>query len=188
METMGYDKYLRDSKKKGVEITIDQYKRSLYSLFEDIDKSIAKYHGVRCFEDGCISNRTYPNVFYLHICDVLNIIQNRMKNRSTEMEVKSDMLVAVSSIMKNDFESTYLRSENNDFLLCHIDFVYYCYAYVGNKSFIPIRTKTYNNCDVFESSKFFMNNEHFVMHQYGKMQEINQNGCGNISKIAYRSI
>ena len=190
LEAMGYEQY---NKLNGTMMkkypTLEEYKISLYSLFDDIDRTILENHGVRCYDDGCARNKAHTNVFYLHICDVLNIfINKKMHSGTTEVIVSTDMLMSIPTTMSNEFEDSYLRESNKEFLSSNVDFVYYCYAYLGNKSFVPIRTGIKDNSNTFVCSKFFMNNDHFVMHQYGKLQEINQNGCGITSKIAYRTI
>ena len=123
-------------------------------LCEDIDASITKNHGVRCFEDGDKDNLMVRNVFYLHICDVINIIITRTSGEAIDVVVPTDLLTIIPKDMTNDFELKFLREENRAFLMEHADFLYYCYAYIGNHSFIPIRTKLNDNSSIFVESPF----------------------------------
>ena len=166
----------------------NQYTCKLYDVFLDIDKAIRDNHGVKCYADGNTLNVERENIFYLHICDVLNIMVKKINATPIEVVVKSELLNCIPTNLKNEFETIYLKQANSKFLYSEIDFIYYCYCYLGNTSFVPIRTKIANDNVTFKISKFFINNIHFQRHQYGKMQEINQNGCGIISKIAYRTI
>ena len=104
------------------------------------------------------------------------------------MVVKTKLLKKISDNLINDFEEVHLQSENRVFLEQNIDYIYYCYAYLGNTSFLPIRTEISINSEVFIHSRFFMNNEHYVRHQKGKLHQINQNGCGMATKVYYRTI
>lgn len=188
VENMGYRKYMHNRKQDDKILNIEQYKAKLYSVFEGIDNAIRTNHGIKCYADGDRTNLDGMNVFFLHICDVLNLMVMKKKEYIAEVVIKSNMLKDLPVNITNDFETHFLKHSNEAFLYSEVDFIYYCYAYLGNTSFIPIRTKIDINDDIFINSRFFMNNDHFLKHQYGKLQEINQNGCGFISKLAYRSI
>ena len=54
-------------------------------------------------------------------------------------------------------------------------------------SFIPIRTLVDDTDNNFKTSSFFTNDSHFVKHQKGKLQEINQNEKRYQTSFAYRS-
>ena len=189
MDTMGWNKY---NALCGIEES-NQHERKIYDIkmkivCSGIDESIKCNHGVKCFEDGNVDNLEATNIFYLHICDILNLMVNKQDDTSNEIVVETKLLKSIPDGLVNDFEVRFLNRNYRDFLLKHIDFIYYCYAYVGNHSFIPIRLKVNKDSTIFKDSSFFMNNEHFLKHQFGKLQEINQNGCGIVSQIAYRSI
>ena len=112
----------------------------------------------------------------------------KITNTRIEVVVRSNLLMDTSNDMINEFENLYLKKTDRTFLLNSIDLFYYCYGYLGNNSFVPIRTKVPSNSNYFRHSSFFTNNVYFLKHQIGKMHEINQNGCGLKSKHAYRSI
>ena len=188
VETMGYQMYIKNKGMDEAILNIEQYKAKLYDVFGDIDNAIRTNHGIRCYADGDRTNVDKTNVFYLHICDILNIMVKKKHESNTEVVVISNMLKEIPARMTNDFEKHFLKKYNEAFLISEVDFVYYCYAYLGNTSFMPIRTKIEVDDNMFMKSLFFMNNDHFVKHQYGKLQEINQNGCGFNSQLAYRSI
>ena len=187
MEIMGFNLY---KIRKGHDSLVNMivYKKKLSDLCLDIDNCIKENHGVKCYEDGDRHNHANINVFYLHICDVLNIFINKERKEVIKVTVSTKLLTSISKDIINEFDTSYLRDCNRDFLVDHIDFIYYSYAYLGNNSFIPIRTELNNELGIFAKSSFFMTNDHFIMHQFGKLQEINQNGCGLNSKLAYRSI
>ena len=188
MERMGFNQYRLKLSDDESELDFVTFTTAFYDVCSDIDRTIQRNHGVKCYEDGCITNEASSNVFYLHICDILNIMVNKEEDLTTEVVVQSDMMKNVPPLMRNVFEDMYLRPSNKVFLKQNIDFIYYCFAYLGNKSFVPIRTKIADVSTAYSESKFFMTNDHFVMHQFGKMQEINQNGCGLVSRMAYRTI
>ena len=169
-------------------MNIEQYKAKLYDVFEGIDNAIRTNHGIKCYADGDMSNLDNRNIFYLHICNVLNLMVKKKQHSNVEVVINSSMLKDMPENITNDFERYFLKQTNEEFLYSEIDFVYYCYGYLGNTSFIPIRSKIDANDDIFFMSRFFINNNHFKKHQYGKLQEINQNGCGFICQLAYRSI
>ena len=70
----------------------------------------------------------------------------------------------------------------------HVDFLYVCYAYYGNNSFVPIRTRVSITSTELKEASFFMNDNHFILHQIGKMKEFNQNDNRQDYRILYRTI
>ena len=159
------------------------------SICQDINKAIHKNHGVQCYEDGDSKNLLTTNVIYIHICDVINIMVDKKKyNKQPEVVVKTTLLRTIESTLINDYEINYLKKEDIEFFFMYADLIYITYAYWNNHSFIPIRTGIDNNSQIFEKSSFFINNDHFLGHQFGKVQEFNQNNDLVTSKMVYRSI
>lgn len=113
----------------------------------------------------------------------------KMHNSVAELCICSSTLPYLPTLgVVNDLEMRHLNNDLVDFVHLHIDYLYTCYTYYGNHSFVAIRTKVPKNSNVFIQSSFFMNDDHFVNHQKGKMIEFNQNELSLESKIMYRSI
>ena len=87
----------------------------------------------------------------------------------------------------NEFDTLHLRACNNFFKI-HIDFFYLCYSYYGNNSFVPIRTRVLEDNLILKEGYFFTNNNHFVLHQIGKLKEFNQNDKNIEAKVKYRTV
>ena len=137
------------------DLSFDEYKLLFYSTCDNIEKSISKYNGVVCYKDGNSENKEHKNLFILHICDIMNVMTNSHNNRLTDITVRSNLLSDLKEKkVVNQFEKEYLRKENHDFFLKHIDFLYVCYAYYGNNSFVPIRTSvSQSNTDLKQASE-----------------------------------
>ena len=168
---------------------IEKYKIWFEETCVMIDTCIVENHGVKCFTDNDVSNNDKRNCFFLHVCDIMNIIIARDSGDIPVVIVKSELLKTLASnVICNELEHRYLKPHNWEFMKVHIDFFYKCYGYYGNHSFIPIRTKIEKDSQAFVSASFFTNDAHFVEHQAGKMKEINQNERSVVSRVMYRSI
>jgi hypothetical protein len=174
---------------KGIYIhNLANYRSAYESVIKVFDSSIKKYHGIMCFEDGNIENDDFENVFFLHICDVINIYANRKEGKETTLLLKTGLLKKIDGNMKDILFEKELKGENLELFKFQIDVFYYVYSYHGNRSFIPVRTHIHKNNKTFPKSSFFMNDNHFVRHQNGKLQTINHVSDDCMAKYAYRSV
>ena len=73
MHTMGLNSY-NSGIKEDKKLDMHTYKQKFYDLCHDIDECIKVNHAVKCYQDGDEDNQAPSNVFYLHICDILNLI------------------------------------------------------------------------------------------------------------------
>ena len=157
-----------------------------YNTCKDIDSSKKKYHRVLCYDDGNSTNKRVDNCYFLHICDIMNMMSVRGKGYVPDIVVKTSMFETLPcNGVVNKFEKSHLNKSNVPFLM---DFFYRLYSYYSNTSFMSIRTSVSRDNVILNTSYFFMNNDHFLQHQIGKLAEFNQNEKDIQSKILYRSI
>jgi hypothetical protein len=129
--THGYEKfkscvkrmhYTRIAKKRFEAYTLDDYKCHFQSLTDDIDNSIREFHGVVCYKDNNITNKAKTNIYFLHICDIFNVLVALMREKVPTVQLKSSLLQELpNGIIINDFRSIQLKKENFDLLVTHID-------------------------------------------------------------------
>ena len=170
-------------------ISFHRYEMWLSDIHKNIDESIKMFQGVLCYINDQREEETHDSHFILHICDVMTIIYDSHNKTGTEVVVMSTLLSDLDNeIIVNELESTYLQASNRIFFLIHMDFLYMCYCYFGNNSFVPIRTKVKLGNNLLKESSFFTNEDHFVLHQIGKMKEINQNDRRLQTRTIYRTI
>jgi hypothetical protein len=196
-EQMGYQFHLdgaRDCLNRDASVTyapldFHTYKDLFHNVCCHIDRALHANHGIKVYEDGNMKNTKFTNVYYLHVCNVLNIFKSKETNTDKPIiTIQTPLLEEVKMSSKNDLIHSMLTDDELDFLFKEIDFFYACFAYFGNFSFVPIRTYVKQDCVVFKKSRFFMNNSHFVKHQRRKLMEIHVHNEGLGSKIAYRTM
>ena len=103
MQSIGYQHYLKEC--VDIErLDLSAFQTKFLSVCDDINNAIKKNHGVRCYEDGSQSNTHITNIIYLHICDILNMIINRVHNNQTRLVIKTKLLKKISDDLINDFE------------------------------------------------------------------------------------
>ena len=188
LDEVGFERFnaLRiDDKTK---LSLEEYKVMFHSICHKINTAIRQYHGIKCYEDGDSSNATTTNVIILHICDVMNIMSSQLKKSIPEVIVTTKLLQSFDQRISNELEISFLSCENKKFFLSHIDFFYMCYGYLGNFSFVPIRSKVDIDSDLFKMLSFFTNDNHFIKHQKGKLLALNQHEEKIFTKMVYRSI
>lgn len=171
------------------EVNKRQYKVLFQKACSHIDMSIREYHGVKCYRDGDSTNNVLNNIFFLHICDILNILVCKKLDVTPEVIIKTSLLNTLSSSnIVNELESIYIDKEMHDFIVINADHLYLCYGYYSNHSFLAIRTSTKETKSIFNISSFFMTDVHFLNHQKGKLMELNQNEKRVQTRVVYRSI
>ena len=165
-----------------------EYNNKFNSTCDEINESIARYHGIKCFEDGDDTNLMTTNVIVLHVCDVINIIMSMKLNTLPDLYLKTGLFNHLYDELCHQLSFAFISPANMKFFLTHIDFFYMCYAYFRNTSFVPIRTTVLLDSPIFVESSYFTNNDHFKNYQFGKLQEFNEYHDKMITKIVYRSI
>jgi hypothetical protein len=160
-------------------------------LFDEVtvivDNAIHDNHGIKCFEDGNLQNNNPTNTYYLHVCDVFNMMHTRDKGVQFPMVViLTTMLESIYRDTTEELSGTLLNDEQKEFLLQEIDFFYLVYGYYGNGSMLPIRTTIPEDSQTFVESSFFMNDPHFLNHQFGKFEELEWSEDSIASKILFR--
>ena len=164
------------------------YKEKFDSVCGELDAAKSKYHGICCHEDGDEDNTSVANVFVLHVCDIMNLLVCKKNETIPELELTTNLLKSIDDKVCIGNELNLVTETNREFFMSHIDYFYVCYAYIGNTSFTPIRTRVEKNSQTFVISSFFTNDDHFNNHQGGKMMQFNQNNERFVSRMIYRSI
>jgi hypothetical protein len=187
------DKHLRVDDKEGrlggPAMTYDEYERRHSELTLIIDDEIKKYHGIMCFQDGNRRNLDYRNVFFMHVCDIINIfVTDMMHMDPVEFEIPTNLLYEVPRKFRNSLTDGRLTESQRLFLLHHCESFYMIYGYYGNFSFMGIRTSINEYNSKLRRAAFFMNDDFFVKHQKGKITEHNRYKPTNEHFFAYRSV
>jgi hypothetical protein len=165
----------------------DYWKEVLYNMRHIIDASIKTYHGIKCYEDGDMTNDNIKNVYFLHVCDVMNLYINKKDKKQTTLLLKSKLLEELKHTTIDQLTTCILNEEYTTFFVDNIDFLYTTYCYYGNASMLPIRTHIAEESRVFMHSKFFMNSVHYAKHQRGKLNWVNQTQKGTMNACVYRT-
>jgi hypothetical protein len=118
----------------------DYWKEVLYNMRHIIDASIKTYHGIKCYEDGDMTNDNIKNVYFLHVCDVMNLYINKKDKKQTTLLLKSKLLEELKHTTIDQLTTCILNEEYTTFFVDNIDFLYTTYCYYGNASMLPIRT------------------------------------------------
>ena len=186
---LGYENYSTLITPKDHHIlSFNRYKTLFDSVVDEINGSISKYHGYKCYEDGNSNNGGTRNIIILHICDVINIISCQDDKCIPDLFIKTRLMSELDVRMCEELDIHFSTVEIKEFFRFQMDFFYLCYAYFGNTSFVPIRTSVDIESDILNKSSFFTNDEHFINHQHGKLKELNQTEHNSITRIVYRSI
>jgi hypothetical protein len=195
----GYEKYLRRVHMNYIEdpssgfsaISMPEYREKFMRICRKFDAAVYTDHGVKCFINGNFEDDYYFNVIIFHLCDIMTIfIHERQGLPIPDVVLRTEMLTTIpSQEMVSDLMDVQMTVEDKNFLQEHIDWFYLCYAYWGNYSFVPIRSRMSNNVNDIEESSFLMTtNTHFIEHQRGKLEELNRNNPDTESRMLYRSI
>jgi hypothetical protein len=170
-------------------VSFRQYSEMFHNICQHIDIAVRDNHGVKCFVDGDVDNNVLTNIFYLHACDILNLLKCDYKHEPLPtVYLDTPLLESIPENTKNILVHSMLTEYELKFLIEEIDYFYFCYAFHGNFSYLPIRTQVPNDCSVFVQSKFFTNNDDFIAHQRGKLSELNDNQENVITRVVYRSV
>jgi hypothetical protein len=195
----GYEKYLRrlhtnfrENPEEGFSpISIDLYRDKFMRICRKFDAAVYTDHGVKCYINGNMEDDYYFNVIIFHLCDIMTIfIHERQGLPIPDLVLQTDMLTTIpSQEMVSDLMDVQMSVEEKNFLEEHIDWFYLCYAYWGNFSFVPIRSRMSNNVNDVEEASFLMTtNNNFIEHQRGKLEELNRNNPATESRMLYRSM
>jgi hypothetical protein len=168
-------------------LNIVEYKEMFCVVKGIIDRAIDTNHGIKCFADGDLNNMEPDNMYYMHICDIFNIMIHEYASRRIRLLIETSLLPYITPQMKHMLEERLLNCRQYYFLLNNVDIFYMSYGYYFNTSFVPIRTRIPTQSGIFKMSCFFMNDEHFVQHQRGKLKEIDQIEDDYINRILYRT-
>ena len=76
----GYERYNLVRGTGAPLMDLDRHTSMFKSVCSHINQMIMKNHGVVCYEDGNKLNNTTSNVFYIHICDAMNLIVRNLQN------------------------------------------------------------------------------------------------------------
>ena len=168
-------------------VSFNEYRVKFDSVTDEINRAISRYHGLMCYEDGDCTNKMCSNIIILHICDVMNIMTSANNNSIPELYLKTSSLCTLDQRLCNQIELNFISSINTQFFLENIDYLYTCYAYFGNMSFVPIRTLVPLDSRTYRQASFYTNNSYYQQHQKGKLMEFNQNEKSDMAKVVYRS-
>jgi hypothetical protein len=168
--------------------SFETYVSKFYNVTMAIDRAIFVDHGVKVYEDGDMDNDILSNVIILHPCDIMNIYVEAMSNNVPELYVTSETLPRMSANTRNVLVHSMFDDDQLTFFEQEIDFIYLCYCYYGNYSYLPIRTRVPIESEVFTESSFFTNFDHFVQHQIGKLRAVNQDNRDIWLRMKLRSI
>ena len=131
MDRVGYGSFITaatnntnlEIKEQFESISMSEYKRLFQSTCGNIDASIQHYHGIKCYRDGNSTNTVLNNIFFLHICDIFNIMVAKLNDYIPTIKIRSALFQNLShNNISNEFEDMFLDPELRDFLVCHIDF------------------------------------------------------------------
>jgi hypothetical protein len=169
-------------------ISFQLYQRRFQNVLETVDNAVRAHHGVKCFEDGDRTNDSFGNVFYLHVCDVINIYVNRRRGMPTNVYIPTNSLDEISDDVVDELTSVLLQGETLSTFDYQCDVFYRCFCYYGNYSFLAIRTQIPMNLDEMLFSRFFTNNPHFMQHQFGKVDQLACIEPDLVSRVSFRTV
>ena len=187
-ERIGYNKYNMFNLRDDERMSFHNYNLKFNSICDEINENIARYHGIKSFQDGDDTNLMTTNVIILHICDVMNIIMSMKSNTIPDLYLKTGLFDHLDDTLYRQLNFSFVSQKNMKLFVRHIDYFYMSYAYFGNTSFVPIRTTVILDSPIFVESSYITNNDHFKNHQFGKLQEFNEYQDKMVTKIVYRSI
>jgi hypothetical protein len=190
----GYRRYLRrvlvEQRGNGIDVvplSISEWRSRFMEVAAVIDESIRDCHGVQCHEDGDLNNHHVSNVFYMHVCDIMNIYQRRLIGEAPVLYLPSPTLDQIKLETRNMLTDRMLNRRQLNFFLQEIDFFYNCFAYFGNYSFVPIRTLVEEMGDTWPTATFYTHDNHFREHQEGKLNVIERDQNRMFSRVCYRT-
>jgi hypothetical protein len=195
MQREGYRRYLRrvlvthrSTSAHVIATSFDEWREMFMSVISVMDESIRDRHGVLCFEDGNMNNNDVTNVFYMHICDVMNVYICRLAGEVPVVYLPTPSFNTVNVKSKNMLTDRMLSTEQINFFIQEIDFLYNSYAYFANYSFLPVRTLLEPRDDVITTAHFYTHDDHFRTHQDGKLKVIERDQNRHLATVVYRSI
>ena len=145
----------------------------LYDIVcEKINKSIETYHGIKCFKDGNFENTTRQNVVYIHVCDVITMMYQRVVNgENPNMNLPSSKLENIDDNFMDTLTINVLNNEEKEYLMDNFDIFYVCFGYWHNYSNLPIRMNVIEDEGTMEGFKIG-EDEFFKTFQSVKLEEL----------------
>ncbi len=165
--------------------TLIEYKEMFQDIKGVIDRATYGHHGIKCFADGDLNHTNAGNMYHMHTCDIFNMMMHEATNTRIRLLIETSLLPFITPQTKHMLEERLLNCTQRFFLLKNIDIFYITYGYYFNRSFVPIRTRVPQNSNHFRISRFFMNDEHFVQHQRGKMKAIDDFELNYLTRLYY---
>jgi hypothetical protein len=167
--------------------TLTEYKEMFLDVKGVIDRANYANQGIKCYSDGDLNNKCHYNMYYMHVCDIFNIMMHEAENKTVSLLIETSLLPCITRGMKHMLEERLLNCIQRFFLLKNVDIFYIAYGYYFNISFVPIRTLIPKSSVHFKMSSFFMNDEHFVHHQRGKLKEFDDTELNYLTRIIFKT-
>ena len=113
---------------KGPTLEHHEFMKKFTEVTTCIDDVVKDFHGIKCFDDGDLENHNPTNWYYLHICDVINVIVCNKTQRHPHIIVGSTMLTSIKTTFKiTGLELSNKENVNHEFFMDYIDIFYLCY-------------------------------------------------------------
>jgi hypothetical protein len=171
-----------------IALPIQQWSNKFNSVTLAVDQAVRDCHGVKCYEDGDLTNEDPTNVFFLHVCDIFNIYCDRLNDRVPEVYIATNSFNVIHLDLRNMLTDSIMTQDELDFFVKEADFFYTCFCYYGNFSFLPIRTQVSSDNEAFRTSSFFTNDDYYRNHQRGKFLQISQDHQRMLTPVVYRTV
>jgi hypothetical protein len=113
-------------------ILFDEYRRRFQNVLEIVNRAVHAHHGIKCYDDGNSMNTNLGNVFYLHVCDVINIYVNRRRGVPTHVYIPTNLLNEISDELVDVLTSEMLTGEELETFDYQCNIFYQCFCYYGN--------------------------------------------------------
>jgi hypothetical protein len=184
-----HERYENDNTVGFSPIEFNKWKTKFMDITDIIDAAIYSNHGIKCYEDGDCTNNHISNVIYIHVCDIINLYITKLRSLPRpNVVVVTQLLESFPENITDELTTKLLSYKKLKTLVKYIDLFYIFYAYYGNFSFIPIRGALNRELlNEMPHSSMFMNDEHFVNHQCGKMMQLNVDNPAMQTVAYYRS-
>jgi hypothetical protein len=106
----------------------------------------------------------------------------------THIYIPTNLLTEISSTLVDKLTTELLTGEDLETFDYQCDLFYRCFCYYRNYSFLAIQTQVPLNLEEMALSRFFTNNEHFMQHQFGKVDQLACIEPFLVSCVAFRTL